>query len=87
MPTISTFYGLLIQMFFRDHAPPHFHVKSANIDAAFSIRDCSLLKGNIDGKTQRLIEYWHNLSRDKLTVFWNQTRPTNCPVGKIKDEI
>jgi hypothetical protein len=25
MPTISTFYGILIQMFWRDHAPPHFH--------------------------------------------------------------
>lgn len=26
MPTISTFYGILIQMFWNDHAPPHFHV-------------------------------------------------------------
>jgi hypothetical protein len=25
MPTISTFYGILIQMFWNDHAPPHFH--------------------------------------------------------------
>jgi hypothetical protein len=24
MPTISTFYGILIRMFFNDHAPPHF---------------------------------------------------------------
>ena len=25
MPTISSFYGILIQMFWGDHAPPHFH--------------------------------------------------------------
>jgi len=25
MPTISAFYGILIQMFWGDHAPPHFH--------------------------------------------------------------
>ena len=25
MPTISAFYGILIQMFWNDHAPPHFH--------------------------------------------------------------
>lgn len=25
MPTISVFYGILIQMFWGDHAPPHFH--------------------------------------------------------------
>ena len=26
MPEISRFYGLIIYMNFKDHAPPHFHV-------------------------------------------------------------
>ena len=30
MPTISTFYGMLIRMFFNSHAPPHFHVQYAD---------------------------------------------------------
>ena len=25
VPTISSFYGIAIQIFWRDHAPPHFH--------------------------------------------------------------
>jgi hypothetical protein len=25
MPTISIFYGIVIQMFWSEHAPPHFH--------------------------------------------------------------
>jgi hypothetical protein len=25
MPTISIFFGLVVQMFWREHAPPHFH--------------------------------------------------------------
>ncbi|MBL8447740.1 MAG: DUF4160 domain-containing protein [Zoogloeaceae bacterium] len=25
MPTISQFFGIIIQMFWREHAPPHFH--------------------------------------------------------------
>jgi hypothetical protein len=25
MPTISFFYGIVIQMYWRDHNPPHFH--------------------------------------------------------------
>ncbi len=29
MPTISTFYGILVQMFWNDHPPPHFHVRYA----------------------------------------------------------
>lgn len=27
MPTISTFYGIIIRMFFDEHAPPHFHAQ------------------------------------------------------------
>lgn len=27
MPTLSTFYGILIQMFWQDHPPPHFHAQ------------------------------------------------------------
>ena len=26
MPTVSRFYGIVIQMYFADHGPPHFHV-------------------------------------------------------------
>jgi hypothetical protein len=25
MPTICTFFGIVIQMFWREHGPPHFH--------------------------------------------------------------
>jgi len=25
MPIISQFFGIVIQMFWREHAPPHFH--------------------------------------------------------------
>jgi hypothetical protein len=25
MPRISEFYGILVYMYYRDHAPPHFH--------------------------------------------------------------
>jgi Domain of unknown function (DUF4160) len=37
LPTISTFYGILIQMFFADHAPPHFHARYAGHEALFDI--------------------------------------------------
>ena len=25
MPVVSTFFGIIIRMFFDDHEPPHFH--------------------------------------------------------------
>jgi hypothetical protein len=27
MPVISRFFGIVIYMFWREHAPPHFHAK------------------------------------------------------------
>ena len=27
MPTICIFYGIIIRMFFDEHAPPHFHAQ------------------------------------------------------------
>jgi hypothetical protein len=33
MPTISKFYGILIQMYFGDHVPPHFHALYAEFEA------------------------------------------------------
>ncbi len=62
-----------------------FHVVSSDIDAAFRIDDCALLKGSIDRKARDLIVYWHESARHKLIKIWNRTRPTNCPVGPIQE--
>jgi hypothetical protein len=29
MPTISQFFGIVVQMFWREHSPPHFHAMYA----------------------------------------------------------
>ena len=77
--------GLKIHIYADEHAPPHFHVVSPSIDAAFSIDDCTLLRGSVDRKTRDLIVYWHGSARRKLVDFWNRTRPTDCPVGPINE--
>lgn len=33
MPTLSTFYGILIQMLWQDHPRPHFHALYAEHEA------------------------------------------------------
>jgi hypothetical protein len=46
MPTISVFYGILIQMFWRDHAPPHFHALYAEDEALIDIRTLEVIQGS-----------------------------------------
>lgn len=75
--------GLQIHIYQKEHAPPHFHVISPDIDASFSIQDCTFLQGNIDGREQRLVKWWYERSRPLLVEAWNRTRPGDCQVGPI----
>ena len=43
MPTISAFYGILIQMFWSDHAPPHFHALYAEYEVLIDIHTLELV--------------------------------------------
>ncbi|BCA56440.1 hypothetical protein W02_35800 [Nitrospira sp. KM1] len=47
MPTISVFYGIVIQMFWRDHNPPHFHALYGEHEAVFDVRDLRILRGTL----------------------------------------
>lgn len=38
MPRISEFYGIVIEMYWSDHNPPHFHAKYAEHRAEIDIR-------------------------------------------------
>jgi hypothetical protein len=76
--------GLQIHVYANEHAPPHFHVKGADVDASFTILDCTFLQGNIDGREQNLVKWWYERIKPQLVATWNATRPSDCPVGPIQ---
>lgn len=80
---VAQVQGLRIEVFSREHAPPHFHVSSSDIDAVFSVADCSLIRGTIDGRSRKLVEWWYERGRNTIVAAWNSTRPSDCPVGPI----
>jgi hypothetical protein len=73
--------GLNIEVYSNEHPPPHFHVKSPNVNASFDIESCSLLDGVVDARDKKKIRFWHNYAKPLLIDAWNSTRPTNCTVG------
>jgi len=77
--------GLTITVLPREHPPPHFHVVGLGINASFSIFDGVHLTGDISPKQRKIIEFWYIRSRALLVLSWNETRPSNCPVGPILD--
>jgi hypothetical protein len=37
MPEISRFFGIIIRMYYNDHAPPHFHAAYQEFSGDFNI--------------------------------------------------
>ena len=70
MPVISTFFGIVIRMYFGDHPPPHFHAEYQGQKATFSF-DGELLAGSITSRTARkLIQEWALSHKFELMVNW-----------------
>ncbi|WP_288132427.1 DUF4160 domain-containing protein [Accumulibacter sp.] len=76
--------GLTIHVYAGDHAPPHFHVRSADLDVSFSILDCTVTQGRIGRRQLDLVRHYYELSRPLLIETWNKTRPGDCPVGPVR---
>lgn len=76
--------GLKIEVYSNEHPPPHFHVKSPNVDASFTIEGCELLNGNVSSGDYKKVQYWHQSSKSYLIEIWNSTRPSGCVVGEYK---
>lgn len=70
MPTLSTFYGILIQMFWDDHAPPHFHVRYAEHRALIDIQTLGVIQGALPGRALAMVQEWAKLHQDELKEDW-----------------
>ena len=71
MPTISSFYGILIRMFFNDHAPPHFHAEYGEFKATIDIKTLSVLSGTLPRRALDLVLDWAYNHQVELLEDWN----------------
>ncbi|HLY54841.1 MAG TPA: DUF4160 domain-containing protein [Stellaceae bacterium] len=71
MPLISTFYGILIQMYWREHGPPHFHALYAEYEALIDIRTLEVLEGRLPRRAHALVLEWATEHRAELMRNWD----------------
>ncbi|MBI2213038.1 MAG: DUF4160 domain-containing protein [Acidobacteria bacterium] len=70
MPIVSTFFGIVIRMYFDDHGVPHFHADYQGEQASFDFSG-RLIAGGIRSKTARkLIREWERLRASELSENW-----------------
>ena len=70
MPTISTFFGIFIRMYFDEHAPAHFHAYYGDHSAVIEIETLQVLKGHLPQRVLGMVLEWASIYRDELLKNW-----------------
>lgn len=71
MPTYFIVDGVKIQLYFDDHAPPHFHTSIAEYKSLIEIETSEILEGDLPKNKKRGIIKWAKENREVLMEIWN----------------
>jgi len=63
------FYGIIVTMYYRDHNPPHIHVKYQD-DKALVSTEGDIIEGSLPKKQLRLVQAWVELHKDEILANW-----------------
>ncbi len=74
MPRVSEFYGIVIQMFHREHGITHFHASYGNDEALVGFDPICVLSGRLSGRALRLVLEWAALHQDELVDNWDRAK-------------
>ena len=74
MPEISRFYGIIISMYFSEHAPPHFHARYGKSRVSIRIGDRGILEGSLPPRALSLVMEWAEIHKNELESNWNLAR-------------
>lgn len=72
MPLISSFFGIVVKMYFNDdeqHHTPHFHVEYAEYKASIDF-DGNVLSGSFPPNKLKLVVAWAEIHKEDLTALW-----------------
>jgi len=79
MPEISRFFGIVIQMYYDEHAPPHFHALYSCDEAQITIDPIRLWQGDLQQRALSLVIEWAALHQRELMENWNIARQDQRP--------
>ena len=82
MPEISRFLGIVIAMYYRDHAPPHFHALSGDHEVTIEI-ESGAVNGDFPKRALAHVQEWRDLHREELANTWTLARASK-PLPKIE---
>jgi len=74
VPEISRFYGIVVSMYFKDHAPPHFHACYGSAEVVIEISSLAVTEGRLPMHALALLKKWAKKHQADLLDDWNLAR-------------
>lgn len=72
MPIISSFYGIIIKMYFIDieqHKIPHIHIEYNEYRVIFDFNG-KIIEGKLPLKQKRIVQAWIEIHKQDLEKLW-----------------
>ena len=82
MRTIAWCYGIMIQMYYDDHNPPHFHARYGPAKAIVRRSDGETIAGELPPTATRMVRQWAVARNAELQDNWQRARAL-LPLEKI----
>lgn len=70
MPELSRFMGIIVAMYYRDHAPPHFHAIYGEYEATVNIVS-GTVNGVLPTRVLGLVQEWRQMHVHELLLAWH----------------
>jgi uncharacterized protein DUF4160 len=83
MPTISAFLGVVLRMYHREYAPPHFHAFYQKHEAKIDIEALRIMSGYLPRRALGLVLDWAELHQQELRDNWTLARQ-HKPINPVK---
>jgi hypothetical protein len=69
MPEISRFLGIVVYMYYKDHAPPHFHAEYGEYTVTVDI-DSGIVQGKFPRRAMGVLLEWYVAHQAELNENW-----------------
>jgi hypothetical protein len=79
MPSISSFLGITIYMYWREHNPPHFRAEYGEYEALVNINELDIFEGELPRRALGHVLEWASTHQRELLDNWERCRNRQAP--------